>query len=152
MIRMERYVHSRRPYAVRLSTFEVERTEWEWQGAMHVSWRLRIRAGWHRGKVAAPETCLGWLTWTTSDDPWRHFDPKDILQRDLAAEDAVKAYADGRYGGTCIAKSTGRGLWFADVTSPRVLQGMREELTEIADAFPQPPAGYSGWWTFQGAS
>lgn len=150
MIRMERYVHSKRPYAVDLGSFTVEhrpREKWlDQRGGEHWSreyWRCRIEAVWFRGKVGAPEACIGEFRWSVGEDPL------GAANRERSAARAVEAYQDGTYGGDCLAKlRSDDTMWFADRTATADMLSFEDRLTPILAGFPEVPAGWSGWWRF----
>lgn len=151
MILLEKYTHSKRPYAVDMRSFVVDHhpaTPWiDQNGDMQVSmeyWRLSINAIWFRGKVAAPEACFGTLRWSTGLDPmFGHVCVED------AARVAVSVHDDGRYGGDCIAKLRSDGtLWTSDQLAVTSTIGFERRLTPVLQGFPSVPDGYDGWWSF----
>lgn len=158
MILLDRYVHSKRPYAVNPGSFVVKHhpaAPWtdRW-GEEHVSaeyWRLRITAIWFRGKVAAPEACIGTLEWSAGKDPLRH-DVVPGMEQECLEEDALTAvvkHIDGRYGGSCVAKLRSDGtLWTADDVKPTDALTLESRLAPVLAGFPMVPGGFIGWWTF----
>lgn len=151
MILLDRYVHSRRPYAVDLRSLAIDHrpsTPWvDQNGDMQISmeyWRVSINAIWFRGKVAAPEACFGTLEWSTGFDPmFGHVCVED------AARIAVAVHDDGRYGGDCIAKLRSDGtLWMKDTIRVQDALAYEQLLAPVLAGFPMVPDGYDGWWTF----
>lgn len=62
----------------------------------------------------------------------------------------IAAADDNRYGGTWSARSNGETTWFAEqeYRTGDATRRAQELLTAALAAFPNPPAGYDGWWTF----
>ena len=92
MIRIEKFVLSKRPYAVDLSSLQVlERgTDYEGRGV----WWIGLAAVWFRGPKANPKACIGRL---------------HAYLRGAAPADAVQALHrmdDGRYGGDCQGRAS----------------------------------------------
>lgn len=62
----------------------------------------------------------------------------------------IAAADDNRYGGNWFAAGDGSNIWFAEArTTPRDLKDQADTLINAAfGAYPDPPPGYDGWWTF----
>jgi hypothetical protein len=137
MIKEDRFMISRRPYAVKLGTYKTEsRRMWVMgKDSSSIYHRSRIDAVWFRRRKGVTVACAGHLS-TGTDGPVS--DPVRFLQ----------GYTDGRYGGTCSARWDGERLWL----DPSILHvnpylGI---LRPMLKAFPDVPDGYDGWWTFHG--
>lgn len=130
MHREDKFLISRKPYAVDLGSFR--RTErapdktWAW---------YTVNAVWFRGRKTKPVACIGDLH-TIIDDP-APADATEFLER----------YTDGRYGGDCHGRWDGTGYWGAEDldTQAQHLAILRPMLAN----YPALPDGYDGWWTFQ---
>lgn len=135
MIREDRFLISRKPFAIDLSTI----TGTQAGGTDAVRFSGHANAVWFRRKDGVIRPRLGSLML------WSHYlpapldldDPRAILTADL----------DGRYGGDCDGRWDGTGYWGAETLDVRkqhlaVLQPM------LAN-YPAIPEGYDGWWTFQ---
>jgi hypothetical protein len=129
MIREDRFLISRKPYAVDLAS--LRRTEgqpgntWAW---------YTVDAVWFRRRNGITIACIGDLH-TIIDDPA----PSD-------AAEFLERYTDGRYGGDCHGRWDGIGYW-GNVS----LDVQRQHLTVLQPmlaAYPAIPPGYDGWWTF----
>ncbi|WP_030169055.1 hypothetical protein [Streptomyces sp. NRRL S-813] len=131
MIREDRFLISRKPYAVDLSSLRLrEDTETGWFDG-------RMTAVWFRRKQRVTVACIGTL--------WDHQKP--------APADALEFLArhdDGRYGGNCLGRWDGTGYWGAEV--PDVQEQHLAILRPMLANFPAIPPGYDGWWTFQGGA
>lgn len=145
MRREDRFVMSRKPYAVDLSSLLTTRKE----GRAGPFWYCSVRAVWFRrrrtGRTGPLVTvaCVGSLA--THQRP----EPAD-------GEAFLCAYTDGRYGGDCAARWDGTGYWGAE--DPIVVAKHLELLRPMLDAYadnphdPVAPAGFDGWWTFHSAT
>ncbi|MGK3107936.1 hypothetical protein [Streptomyces sp. WAC05858] len=129
MIREDKFLISRRPYAVDLNSLcRLERDPdktWAW---------YMVDAVWFRGRKSDPVACIGTLR-TIIDDP-APADARAFLER----------YTDGRYGGDCHGRWDGKSYW-GNVTleqQERHLAVLRPMLAN----YPNLPAGYDGWWRF----
>jgi hypothetical protein len=59
----------------------------------------------------------------------------------------VVAHEDNRYGPSCRARWNGTKFW--STSEGPVENGARLDfLTGMLAGFPDPPAGWDGWWTF----
>lgn len=124
MIREERYVHSHKPYAVRLDSLDVGDKSYH-----------TVEAIWFRGTVGEPVAVYGKL-WDVQTEV-----PADVHEF-LARHD------DGRYGGDAKARWDGVTLWAPNTEFYTACE--RHRLLEVALAnYPAVPSGYDGWWTFE---
>lgn len=130
MIREEKFLISRKPYAVDLTslcrTHRETGNTWAW---------YTVDAVWFRGRKTDPVACIGTLR-TIIDDP-----------EPATAREFLQRYTDGRYGGDCDGRWDGTGYWGnvpLDVQE-RHLAILRPMLAN----YPAVSDGYDGWWTFQ---
>lgn len=124
MIREDRFLISRKPYAIDLTSLRTDDYGWAY-----------IDAVWFRGTKNNPVACIGELR---------------NLQRPAPADahEFLERHTDGRYGGDCRGRWDGTSYW-GNVTlaeQNRHLAILRPMLAN----YPEAPAGYSAWWTFQG--
>jgi hypothetical protein len=119
--RTDRFVISKRPYAVRLDAFRP-------RGAGLVA----AEAVWFQRKNGTTGACLGVL--------WGSVYEYDEMP-------SVRTWLDGldtRYGGDCWARWNGTDLWApGDWTAAQERQAFLEKML---DAYPAIPEGYDGWW------
>ena len=135
MIREDRFLISRKPFAVDLDSLtgsQGERGDLIWfSGA--------IDALWFRRQNGVTRACLGSLKLFSHYLPERLdiLDPHDVLSADL----------DGRYGGDCHGRWDGTGYWGAEDldTQAQHLAILRPMLAN----YPALPPSHDGWWTFQ---
>ena len=130
MIREDRFLISRKPYAVDLGSLRVTHI-----GAAHDGRTLataRINAVWFRRRNGVTVACVGHL--------W------DIQSPPADASTFLAAHTDGRYGGRCEGRWDGTGYWGEEV--PALQARHLELLRPMLAGYPAIPAGYSGWWRF----
>lgn len=135
MIREDRFLISRKPYAVDLNSLRGSRTETS-RGRNDYSFSGRIDAVWFRRRKGITVACIGEL--------WDLQHPEPTTGREF-----LEQHEDGRYGGDCIGRWDGESYW-GNVT----LEQQREHLAVLVPMlanYPAIPEGYSGWWTFQPA-
>lgn len=125
MIREDRFVLSRKQFAVDLSSMVVEEHSWYW---------ARVHAVWYRRRRGVTVACLGELRGNLDSAP---ADAADFLER----------YTDGRYGGDCWGRWDGERYWGAQ--EPEVMAGHLAVLRPILADYPVIPDGFDGWYTFQ---
>ncbi|CAM5263369.1 hypothetical protein [Streptomyces badius] len=135
MDRTDRFLISRKPYAVDLNSLRGHRTDTP-QGRNPYYFDGRINAVWFRRRHGVTVACIG--------DLWdlQHPAPADARQ-------FLEQHHDGRHGGDCHGRWDGDSYW-GNVT----LEEQQRHLTilqpMLAD-YPAIPDGYDGWWTFRGA-
>lgn len=132
MIREARFLISRRPYAVDLSSLRgtVNLTP---QGRRPSYYEGRVDAVWFRRKQGVTVACIGTL-WDLQDD-----EPADAVEF-LARHD------DGRYGGDCRGRWDGTSYWG---NVPLTVQEQHLEiLRPMLAGYPAIPGGFDGWWRF----
>lgn len=132
MIREDRFLISRRPYAIDLSSLRGNITLTP-NGRRPSYYDGRINAVWFRRKQGVTAACIGTL-WDLQDD-----EPTDGTEF-LARHD------DGRYGGDCEGRWDGTGYWGAQ--EPEVIDQHLALLRPMLAAYPAVPEGYDGWWRF----
>lgn len=135
MIRDDRFVLSRRQYAIDLSSITVEQRNhgdrWLISGL--------AAAVWYRRKGGVTRACLGSLML------WGHYLPDPVDLDDPAA--VLSARLDGRYGGDCQARWDGTSYWGVD-GRPETQAEHLAVLRPMLDDYPTAPEGYTGWWRF----
>lgn len=130
MIREEKFLISRAPYAVKLGSFRAiggARDEW---------WRCTAQAVWFRRKEGTLYAVIGQI--------WGHLQGAEPT----TAEDFLTRFTDGRYGGSAWGRWDGTSFW-GNVSledQREYLQVLQPMLNNFADV----PPGYDGWWTFKG--
>ena len=131
MIRETRFLISRRPYAVDLTSLRggmkeaTETTRAYYQG--------RITAVWFRRRQGRTVACIGTL-WDLQDTA------------PVNAVEFLERHTDGRYGGDCDGRWDGERYWGAQ--EPDVIQEHLALLRPMLEAYPAIPDGYDGWWRF----
>lgn len=142
MIREEKFLISRAPYAVDLDSLSVVMN----YGAKHVAggwvedrtkqfYRCTISAAWFRRKSGVLSAHVGTLHGVRTTEP-------------AGCIEVLSRFTDGRYGGDCKARWDGDSLWAPEST----WEQMREYeafLRPMLENFPEAPAGFDGWWTFK---
>lgn len=129
MIREDRFLISRKPYAVDLSSLQRSERDpgktWAW---------YTVDAVWFRGTKNKPFACVGSLR-TIIDDP-----------APATAEEFLSRYTDGRYGGDCHGRWDGEKYWGAQ--KPFEIDLHLSLLEPMLANYPAVPDGFDGWWTF----
>jgi len=135
VIREDRFLISRKPFAIDLSTV----TGRQAGGINAISFSGTCNALWFRRQHGVTRACLGTLKL------WSHYLPAPLDLDDPHA--ILSADLDGRYGGDCHGRWDGTGYWGAESldAQARHLAILRPMLAN----YPETPAGYNGWWTFQ---
>lgn len=122
MIREERFVMSRKQYAVDLGSLDTSDPT-----------RPTMRAVWYRRRRGVTVACIG--------DLW---DVQDSVPG--SAAEFLDRHDDGRYGGTCEGRWDGENYWGAQ--QPETIEEHLALLRPMLDNFPTVPDGYDGWWRF----
>lgn len=138
MRREDRFVVSRNPFAVDLSSLRVNRECERYDGSKFYD--LSIRAVWfrRRGKVMAAFIGSLWDLQNTAPGTGVEF---------------LERHNDGRYGGSAAGRWNGTGYWGSEV--PEVMTQHLDVLRPMLESYqrtpraPQVPGGYDGWWTFK---
>lgn len=137
MIREDKFLISKRPYAVFLDSLHVQHSPsreyapGQWS-AEH--WRGDIDAVWFRRRRGETVACYGQL-WDLQD-----VEPKD-------GEAFLLAHEDGRYGGSTEARWDGVGLWSNGLSLDNE-KFCLDILRPMLENFPALPPGTDGWWRF----
>lgn len=126
MHREDRFVLSRRPYAVDLSSLAVTDLAESYV-------RATVRAVWFRRRRRVTVACIGEL-WDFQDSP-----PAD-------AREFLRRHDDGRYGGDTLGRWDGTGYWGAE--EPEVAAAHLAVLRPMLERYPEVPPGFDGWWRF----
>lgn len=129
MIRLEKFVLSKRPYAVDLSSLRVLPPRYPDGSDL-----VELTAVWFRGPKTAPKACIGRL--------WDYMSG----EAPTTALEALQRMDDGRYGGDCLGRWNGVGYWGAE--SPDLAAEHMAILRPMLENFPEIPPGYDGWWTY----
>ncbi|MFJ6238844.1 hypothetical protein ACIQH0_32735 [Streptomyces griseus] len=132
MRRTDRFLISRKPFAVDLDSLRGERADTP-QGRNPYCYDGRINAVWFRRRHGTTVACIGHL-WDL-----QHPEPADARQ-------FLEQHGDGRYGGDCHGRWDGESYW-GNVT----LDEQRRHLAILQPMlanYPAIPEGYDGWWTF----
>lgn len=132
MIREDRFLISRKPYAVDLTSLRGSRTDTP-QGCNPYYFDGRIGAVWFRRRKGVTVACVGTL-WDL-----QHPEPADAKQ-------FLEQHDDGRYGGDCEGRWDGERYWGAQ--EPEIIDAHLSLLRPMLASYPAIPEGYDGWWTF----
>jgi hypothetical protein len=135
VIREDRFLISRKPFAIDLSTVT---------GSQHPRGDLYAFSGtanavWFRRQGGVTKACLGLLKL------WSHYLPAPLNLDDPHA--VLSADLDGRYGGDCHGRWDGERYWGAQ--EPFVQSLHLTLLEPMLANYPAIPDGHDGWWTFQ---
>lgn len=122
MRREDRFLMSRRPYAVDLGSLSV--SEHGHSG---------LAAVWYRRRQGVTYACIGELRTYLRPAP-------------TTAAEFLARHDDGRYGGDCFGRWDGSRYWGAQ--APAVMEAHLAVLRPMLDGFPTVMPGYDGWWTF----
>jgi len=121
MRRETKFVVSRRPYAVDLSSLRtLERP-------------AIVNAVWFRRRQSITVACVG-ILWDYQDP-----NPKD-------AAEFLERHDDGSYGGDCLGRWDGQRYWGAQ--EPHVIEEHLALLKPMLANYPNVPDAYDGWWRF----
>jgi hypothetical protein len=134
MIRADRFLISRKAFAIDLATVTGEQHE----RGDRIAFSGRANALWFRRQNGVTRACIGSL------GLWSHYLPDRLNLDDPHA--VLSADLDGRYGGDCHGRWDGTGYWGAedlDVQAQHLAI-----LRPMLAAYPTIPAGYDGWWRF----
>ncbi|MEU7416737.1 hypothetical protein [Streptomyces antibioticus] len=135
MIRETRFLISRKPYAIDLSTVTGKQHP---RGDLH-AFSGSANAVWYRRKDGVTRACIGTMML------FSHYLPEPLNLEDPRA--VLAAGLDGRYGGDCHGRWDGVGYWGAEDLDVQA-QHLATLRPMLAD-YPSTPPGYDGWWTFQ---
>ena len=130
MIREDRFLISRKPYAVDLTSLRISDPGERYDGSPTCT--ARIDAVWFRRRSGVTVACVG--------DLWDHQTPPADAAQFLAQHD------DGRYGGTCHGRWDGENYWGAQ--RPEEIEQHLALLRPMLDNYPDVPPSYDGWWRF----
>lgn len=140
MIKMEKFLISKGPYAVDLGSFKATWRETRWQGepppgASKGSWHCTIQGVWFRRRRRETVACIGNLWWSWKDAP-----PQTGLE-------FMERHTDGRYGGNTHGRWDGSGYW-GDGSTLEEQEKHLAILRPMLANYPDVPVGYDGWWRF----
>jgi hypothetical protein len=131
MIKLERFLISKRPYAASLA--EPPHTKLHRRVDASVYWYASVQAVWFRRRDGRTMACVGRL-WDFQDEK-----PKTV-------EQFLERHDDGRYGGSTEGRWDGVGYWGSEL--PGIRAEHLELLEPMLEHFPEVPPGFDGWWTF----
>lgn len=134
MIRNDRFLISRRSFAVGLATLTGD----QHPRGDRFAYSGTVNALWFRRQSGVTRACLGTLgLWSFFlREPIDLGDPRNVLSADL----------DGRYGGDCHARWDGARYWGAQEPHQQALH--LTVLEPMLANYPDIPEGYDGWWNF----
>ena len=132
MIREDKFLISRKPYAVDLSSLRGSRTSTP-QGRNDYTYNGTINAVWFRRRRGVTVACIGHL-WDL-----QHPEPADAHQ-------FLEQHTDGRYGGDTHGRWDGDSYW-GNVTLAKQQRHLAILQPMLAN-YPAVPDGYDGWWRF----
>lgn len=134
MRRTDRFLISRKPFAIDLSTVTIESTH------QHDAYWLsgNCQAVWFRRKNGTTYACLGslnlWAHWLREEPDVSS--PEAILGNNL----------DSRYGGDPHGRWDGERYWGSQKPFEQALH--LTLLEPMLANYPAIPEGHDGWWTF----
>jgi hypothetical protein len=134
VIREDRFLISRKPYAVDLSTLSGKQHE----RGDRIAFSGSVNAVWFRRQGGVTRACIGSLKL------WSHYLPAPLDLDDPHA--VLSADLDGRYGGNCQGRWDGIGYWGAEDLD--VQAQYLAILRPMLASYPVIPAAYDGWWRF----
>jgi hypothetical protein len=135
MIRETRFLISRKQFAINLDSVQGDQHP---RGDRH-AYSGTANAVWYRRQNGITRACIGTLGLRS------HYLPRPLDLCD--AIDILTADLDGRYGGDCHGRWDGQSYW-GNVTLEQQEQHLAILRPMLAN-YPDMPAGYDGWWTFQ---
>lgn len=130
MIRDDRFLISRKPYAVDLGSLRADEPRSAHDGSLYV--RATLDAVWFRRRRGVTVACIGQL--------WDHQAPPADAAQFLAQ------HTDGRYGGNCFGRWDGKGYW--GDSDLEIMAVNLAVLRPMLANYPAVPDGYSAWWRF----
>ncbi|MBD3004871.1 hypothetical protein [Streptomyces sp. 5-10] len=142
MIREDRFLVSRKPFAVDLGSLRDSKQTVRDGGTEHERYLYsgQIDAVWYRRKQGGVTyACLGSLGLWSQNLRRRIEDIEDPMQ-------VLTADLDSRYGGDCYGRWDGERYWGSQKPTEQALH--LALLEPMLANYPDIPGGYSGWWTF----
>lgn len=130
MNRDTRFLISRRPYAVDLSSLRGSMLPRDNGGECY---QAQIGAVWFRRRSGITVACIG----TLSD--FQNEQPANAVQ-------FLERHTDGRYGGNCDGRWDGTNYWGNGNLTGQVRHLI--VLRPMLAAYPALPVGFDGWWRF----
>lgn len=134
MIREDKFLISKRPYAVDLGSLKLKHEPASGLYS-HEFWRGNIDGVWFRRRQGVTMACIGSL-----------WDYQDVEPAD--GEAFLRAHKDGRYGGSTYGRWDGSGYWGYGGVSLKEQNEHLAILQPMLENFPEVPDSYSGWWRF----
>lgn len=133
MIHEEKFLISKRPYAVDLQDFRLRASG----GAM--TYAVHVGAVWFRRRKGVTVAVIGNL-WDFQSTPA----PVDV-------HEALRRHTDGRYGGSWIARWDGDSYVSEEPQPPEEMERHLAILRPMLENYPAVPPGYCGWYRFENA-
>lgn len=134
MIREDRFLISRRPYAVDLATVTGKQQE----RGDRIAFSGSVNAVWFSRQAGVTRACIGSLML------WQHYLPERLNLDD--PHEVLSADFDGRYGGDCEGRWDGTNYWGAQ--KPDTIAEHLALLRPMLANYPALPDGWDGWWRF----
>jgi hypothetical protein len=122
MIREDRFLISRKQFAVDLSTLTTDND--------HTAY---LTAAWYRRRRGVTVACIGHL-----------WDIQNPLPKDAA--EFLQRHTDGRHGGTCHGRWDGESYWGTGTLTDQ--EQHLAILRPMLANYPAIPPGHDGWWRF----
>lgn len=119
MIKTEKFLISRSPYAVDLKSLRLWRERWV------------VDAVWFRRRNGRTAACIGTLQGSFHTQP------------PVSAEDFLARWP-AQWGGDCAGRWNGVGYWGSEL--PDVQEAHLRILKPMLEGYPAAPAGYDAWW------
>lgn len=129
MIREDKFLISKRPYAVDLFSLRIS-DPWKTRCWVHID------AVWFRRRRGVTVAVLGKLR-----DYQKTPAPLSVVE-------ALERYTDGRYGGSWTARWDGESYVSEVPQPPEEMERHLELLRTMLDNYPEIPRGYDGWYRF----
>jgi hypothetical protein len=138
VIKMEKFLISKGPYAVDLDSFKAEWHETRWNGepppnARKGTWHCTVDAVWFRRRRRETVACIGTI-WDICTEA-----PADV-------HEFLKGHNDGRYGGNTEGRWDGASYWGTGTLEEQ--QEHLKILRPMLENYPAVPPSYDGWWRF----
>jgi hypothetical protein len=134
VIRTDRFLISKRLYAVDLSTLRGKQHERDGRISFHGA----VNALWFGRQNGTTRACLGTLGLFSYNLP----EPVDLDE----PHTVLSANLDGRYGGDCHARWDGESYWGTGTLADQ--EQHLAILRPMLANFPAIPPGHDGWWRF----
>lgn len=132
MIREEKFVLSRKQFALRLDSMRLGPVEKRHDGSP-TAW-CTIQAVWYRSKGGVLRACIGNI--------------HDIVTPPITCEEFLAGFLHDPWGGDCEGRWDGSSYYSHSGSKPEVQARHMAILGPMLDSVPLIPEGYDGWWRF----